>query len=132
MARSSTYYKKRPLKDEPATERAIEQLYEEDAIEMTAEWMEYYNRERPHSALKNSSPLMYRENSATPLPANFWRDFSAPARLAALRAAPSLRSGRNAYATKSRQKWIDIRGYRAITHTHTPDEHEQKGLKLAS
>ena len=52
LARSSTYYKKRTLKDEPATERAIEQLYEEDAIEMTAEWMEYYNRERPHSALK--------------------------------------------------------------------------------
>ena len=27
----------------------------EDAIEMTSEWMEYYNRERPHSALKNCS-----------------------------------------------------------------------------
>ena len=31
VARSSTYYKKRVPKDEPATERAIEQLYEEDA-----------------------------------------------------------------------------------------------------
>ena len=31
MARSSTYYKKRASKDNPATERAIEQLYEEDA-----------------------------------------------------------------------------------------------------
>ena len=80
----------------------------DEAIEMTSEWMEYYNRERPHLSLKNCSPLMYRENHATPLPANFWRDFSAPARLA------SLRSGRHAYATKSRQKWLDIRGYRMI------------------
>jgi transposase len=31
LARSSTYYKKRTSKDNPATERAIEQLYEEDA-----------------------------------------------------------------------------------------------------
>ena len=63
----------------------------DEANEMTAKWLEYYteyyNRERPHSS---------------------------PAQLAALRAAPSLRSGRNAYATKSRQKWIDIRGYRVI------------------
>ena len=31
LASSSTYYKKSPSMDEPATERAIEQLYEEDA-----------------------------------------------------------------------------------------------------
>lgn len=31
LARSSTYYEKRASKDNPATERAIEQLYEEDA-----------------------------------------------------------------------------------------------------
>ncbi|MDO5472501.1 MAG: transposase [Akkermansia sp.] len=31
LSRISTNYKKRPLKDEPDTERAIEQLYEEDA-----------------------------------------------------------------------------------------------------
>ena len=86
----------------------------EEAMEMTARWLEYYNRERPHSSLANKSPLMYREEAATPLAANFWRDFSAPARLAVLRTAPSLRSGRPAYATKSRQKWIDIRGYRVI------------------
>lgn len=86
----------------------------EDAMEMTARWLEYYNRERPHSTLKNRSPLQYREDSGTPLAANFWSDFSAPARLAALRAAPSLRSGRRAYATKSLQKWIDNRGYRVI------------------
>ncbi|MBQ7024427.1 MAG: integrase core domain-containing protein, partial [Akkermansia sp.] len=24
----------------------------DEAIEMTSEWMEYYNRERPHSSLK--------------------------------------------------------------------------------
>ncbi|MBR2126201.1 MAG: integrase core domain-containing protein [Akkermansia sp.] len=103
----------------------------DEAIEMTSEWMEYYNRERPHSSLKNCSPLMYRENHATPLPANFWRDFSAPARLASLRSAPSLRSGRHAYASKSRQKWLDIRGYRMIYETHTPHAHK-RGLKLAS
>ena len=85
-----------------------------EANEMTAEWLEYYNRERPHSSLNNKSPLQYREASGSSLPANFWRDFSASAQLAALRAAPSLRSGRRAYATKSRQKWIDIRGYRVI------------------
>ena len=86
----------------------------DEAIEMTSEWMEYYNRERPHSSLKNCSPLMYRENHAIPLPANFWRDFSASARLTSLRSAPSLRSGRHAYTSKSRQKWLDIRGYRMI------------------
>lgn len=31
LAHRSTYYKKRAPKDEPATERAIEQLYEEEA-----------------------------------------------------------------------------------------------------
>ena len=86
----------------------------EEAMVMTAEWLEYYNKERPHSSLDYLSPQMYRDEAATPLATNFWRDFSAPAQLAALRAAPSLRSGRNAYATKSRQKWIDIREYRMI------------------
>lgn len=86
----------------------------DEAMQMTAKWLEYYNRERPHSTLKNRSPLQYREEAGTPLAANFWSDFSAPARLAVLRTAPSLRSGRPAYATKSLQKWIDIRGYRVI------------------
>ena len=86
----------------------------DEANEMTAKWLEYYNRERPHSSLNNKSPLQYREASGSTLTANFWRDFSASAQLAALRAAPSLRSGRRAYATKSRQKWIDILGYRMI------------------
>ena len=45
----------------------------EEAIVMTSQWLEYYNKERPHSAL-----------------------------------------GRYVCATKSRQKWIDIRGYRMI------------------
>lgn len=86
----------------------------EEAIVMTAKWLEYYNKERPHSSLDYLSPQMYRDAAATPQAAHFWRDFSAPAQLAALRAAPSLRSGRCTYATKSRQKWIDIRGYRMI------------------
>lgn len=71
---------------------------------MTAKWLEYYNRERFHSSLKNKSPLQYRKESPPPLLANFWRDFSAPAGLTARCAAPSLRSGRPAYATKSRYK----------------------------
>lgn len=86
----------------------------DEAMEMTAKWLEYYNRERPHSTLNNKSPLEYREEKGALIAANFWSDFSAPARLAALRAAPSLRSGCPAYATKSLQKWIDIRGYRVI------------------
>lgn len=86
----------------------------DEAMQMTAKWLEYYNRERPHSTLKNRSPLQYREEAGTLLAANFWSDFSAPARLAVLRTAPSLRSGRPAYATKSLQKWIDIRGCRVI------------------
>ena len=85
-----------------------------EALQMTAKWLEYYNRERPHSTLKNRSPLQYREEAGTPLAANFGSDFSAPARLAVLRTAPSLRSGRPAYATKSLPKWIDIRGCRVI------------------
>ena len=68
----------------------------EEAIVMTSQWLEYYNKERPHSALGYMSPQQYRDAAATPLAANFWRDFSAPAQLAALRAAPSLRSGRYA------------------------------------
>ena len=55
-----------------------------EANEMTAEWLEYYNRERPHSSLNNKSPLQYREESGSSLPANFWLDFSASAQLAAL------------------------------------------------
>ena len=86
----------------------------EEAIVMTSQWLEYYNKEGPHSVLGYMSPQQYRDAAATPLAENFWRDFSAPAQLAALRAAPSLRSGRYACATKSRQKRIDIRGYRMI------------------
>ena len=102
----------RTYKHEFFLQRAPRSL--EEAMEMTAEWLGYYNKERPHSALGYRSPEMYRETAESPMAANFWRDFFAPAQLAALRAAPSLRSGRSAYATKSRQKWIDIRGYRMI------------------
>ena len=77
-------------------------------------WADNIIMERPHSALGYMSPQQYRVATATPLAANFWRDFSAPAQLAALRAALSLRSGRYVCATKSRQKWIDIKGYRMI------------------
>ena len=31
----------------------------EEAMEMTAEWLEYYNKERTHSALGYWSPEMY-------------------------------------------------------------------------
>ncbi len=51
----------------------------DEANEMTAKWLEYYNRERPH----NKSPLQYREESGNTMAANFWRDFSASAQLAA-------------------------------------------------
>lgn len=48
--------------------------------------------------------------------------FFVPVQLAALR------SGRSAYATKSRQEWIDIRDYRMIQGSYTPDGHK-KGPK---
>ena len=61
---------------------------------MTSEWMEYYNRERPHSSLKNCSPLMYRENHAPP----FRRIFGAifPLRHGSRRYAPRPRYARDA------------------------------------
>ena len=47
----------------------------DEAIEMTSEWVEYHNRERPPSSLKNCSPLMYRENHATPPSGEFLARF---------------------------------------------------------
>ncbi|MBR3903147.1 MAG: integrase core domain-containing protein [Akkermansia sp.] len=79
---------------------------------MTAKWLEYYNRERPHSSLHNKSPLQYREESGSTLPANFWRDFSAPAQLATRRALAPL--GPQSQRYKIAPKRIDIRGYRVI------------------
>lgn len=58
---------------------------------------------------------------------NFWRVFSVPEQLAALHAAPSLRLDRSAYATKLHQKRIDIRGYRMIQESYTPDVHKKRG-----
>lgn len=77
---------------------------------ITAKWLDYYNNKRPHATLKNKTPAEYRREQgyATPRPANFFSDFSASAQLASLRSAPSLRSGRSAYATKSLKKWIDM------------------------
>ncbi|MDO5463989.1 MAG: IS3 family transposase [Akkermansia sp.] len=78
---------------------------------ITAQWLDYYNNKRPHETLENKTPSEYRREQGipTPHPANFFSDFSAPALLASLRAAPSLSSGRRAYATKSLKKWIDNR-----------------------
>lgn len=42
-------------------------------------------------ALGYQRPELYRKFAESPMTANFWRHFSAPARLTALRAAPSLR-----------------------------------------
>jgi len=79
----------------------------EEARRLTAHWLTYYNRERPHARLGNLSPSEYCRQKGYPPAANFLRDFSAPMQLASLRSAPSLRSGRCIYATKSRKKWID-------------------------
>ena len=65
----------------------------EEAMEMSAEWLEYYNKERPHSALGYRSPELYRKSAESPMAANFWSDFCAPAQLAALHAAaPTLQN----------------------------------------
>ena len=78
----------------------------EEAKRLTAHWLTYYNRERPHARLDNLSPSEYSRQKGYPSSANFLRDFSASIQLASLRSAPSLRSGRCIYATKSRKKWI--------------------------
>lgn len=36
-------------------------------MQMTAKWLEYYNRERLHLSLKNRRPLQYREEACIPL-----------------------------------------------------------------
>ena len=76
----------------------------EEARRLTAHWLTYYNRERPHARLDNLSPSEYSRQKGYPSSANFLRDFSASIQLASLRSAPSLRSGRCVYATKSRKK----------------------------
>ena len=75
---------------------------------MTAEWLEYYNKERPHSSLDYLSPQMYRDAASTPPPYGEFFGAIFPLRRS------SRHSGRNAYATKPLQKWIDIRGYRMV------------------
>ena len=77
------------------------------ARRLTARWLTYYNQERPHARLENLSSSEYCRQKGYPPAANFLRDFSAPMQLASLRSAPSLRSGRSIYATKSRKKRID-------------------------
>lgn len=78
---------------------------------ITDKWIDYYNNKRPHATLQNQTAAEYRRGQGvpTPHPANFFSDFSASASLASQRAAPSLRSGRDAYASKSLKKWIDNR-----------------------
>ena len=86
----------------------------DEANEMTAEWLEYYNRERPHSSLNNKSPLQYREESGSSLPANFLARFFrfGAARGAMRRALAPLGTQSLRYIVG--QKSIDIRGYRVI------------------
>ena len=71
-------------------------------------WLEYYNKERPHSSLDYLSPQMYRDAASTPPPYGEFFGAIFPLRRS------SRHSGRNAYATKPLQKWIDIRGYRMV------------------
>ena len=73
---------------------------------ITAKWIDYYNNKHSHATLKNQTPAEYRRGQGVPIPhpANFFSDFSAPAPLAPLRAAPSLRSGRAMPALQNRAK----------------------------
>ena len=84
----------------------------EEARRLTAHWLTYYNRERPHARLDSLSPSEYCRQKGYPSSANFLRDFSAPARLASLRAIATLGTLHLRY--KIAQKWIDIREYRLI------------------
>lgn len=70
-----------------------------------------FKQEVATEALKGTKTIQQiaSDYQVSPIPqsANFFSDFSASAQLASLRAAPSLRSGRSAYATKPLKKCID-------------------------
>ncbi len=62
----------------------------EEARRLTAHWLTYYNRERPHARLDNLSPSEYCRQKGYPSSANFLRDFSVSIQLASLRALATL------------------------------------------
>ena len=101
----------------------------DEANEMTAKWLEYYNWERPLSSLNNKSLLQYREESGNILAANFWRDFSASAQLAARPrsdwdAEPTLQKCAKNGLTSEDTEWYN-------THIRLMDT-RRRGPKLAS
>ncbi len=76
-------------------------------IVMTAEWLEYYNKERPHSSLDYLSPQMYRDAASTPpLTANFLERFFRSAAARGTRVAtPTLQSRYRNGLTSGDTEW---------------------------
>ena len=81
----------------------------QEAQPVTAEWLNYYNTQRPHESLNYETPSGYRRRQGYPPAANFSGVSYASTKLTPLRSVPSLRSGRLAYATETPEKKIDIR-----------------------
>ncbi len=70
----------------------------EVARKETAVWLDYYNRERPHTSLGDMSPMAYAETQGIPPATPFLSDFSTSRR------CPSLRSGKTPLRSKIAQK----------------------------
>ncbi|MGN0810786.1 MAG: integrase core domain-containing protein [Akkermansia muciniphila] len=64
-------------------------------IEMTAWWITYYNRMRPHTSLRYDTPSRVSQSAGVPPAADFFRDYVAGA--GSLRCAPSPRKARDAH-----------------------------------
>ena len=80
----------------------------QEAQQVTAEWLNYYNTQRPHESLNYETPSGYSRRQGYPPAANFSGVSYASSKLTPLRSVPSLRSGRLAYASETPEKWIDI------------------------
>ncbi len=80
----------------------------QEAHQVTAEWLNYYNTQRPHESLNYETPSGYSRRQGYPPAANFSGVSYASSKLTPLRSVPSLRSGRLAYASETPEKWIDI------------------------
>ena len=81
----------------------------EALVSATAAWLDYYNHERVHSSLDYRSPAACTAAAGVPPPAQFLSALFASGRLASLRSAPSLRSGRRPCALKALKNWFDTR-----------------------
>lgn len=76
----------------------------QEAQQVTAEWLNYYNTQRPHESLNYETPSGYSRRQGYPPAANFSGVSYASSKLTPLRSVHSLRSGRLAFATEMPEK----------------------------